>query len=230
MRLIISTFLGARQDPTPSPRQSFCNYLHSEIEHLEESDFLTFRNDTVKLLSEIQYKAEERKRQVTKSQEVTTYLLPGASQATAGHEYILTIPETQAVSIPVVQPTQTATTQPVTVIAKVQQPSRPSSASAQPTSYVVVDDQQPGTSRQMIFNPPSVAASQQEESQHNTSGLSSLFGAISSVLQYQQMDTPQPFSPSQLQPAPSPVPSSTHHERSRPPSQSSQQSQPRTAD
>ena len=121
MRLMISTFLGARQDPTPSPRLSFCKYLHSEIEHLEERDFLTFRNETVKLLSEIQYKAEERKRQVTTSQEVTTYQLPEASQATAGREYILTIPETQAVSIPVVQPTQTVTTQPVTVIAKVQQ-------------------------------------------------------------------------------------------------------------
>ena len=234
MRSMLSTFLGARQDPTPSPRQSFCNYLHSAIENLEERDFLTFRNETVKLLSEIQYKAEERKRQVTKSQEVTTYQLPEASQATAGREYMLTIAETQPVSIPVVQPTQTATGEPVTLIAKVQQPSRPSSASAQPTSYIVVDDQQPGTSRQMIFNPPSVAPSPQEESQHNTSGLSSLFGAIPSVLQFQQMDTPQPFSPSQLQlqPAPSPVPSSTHHEQSTPRSQSSQQSQsqPKSAD
>ena len=231
---MICTFLGAHQDPTPSPRQSFCNYLHSEIENLEERDFFTFRNETVKLLSKIQYKAEERKRQVTKIQEVTTYQLPEASQATAGRQYILTILETQPVSIPVVQPTQTATGEPVTVIAKVQQPSRPSSASAQPTSYIVVDDQQPGTSRQMIFNPPSVAPSQQEESQHNTSGLSSLFGAIPSVFQYQKMDTPQPFSPSQLQlqPALSPVPSSTHHEQSRPPSQSSQQSQsqPKSAD
>ena len=139
---MLSTFLGERRDPTPSPRQSFCNYLHSEIEHLEERDFLTYRNDTVKLFSELQYKAEERKRQVTTSQEVT-YQLPQASQATAGREYILTIPETQPVFIPVVQPTQTATGEPVTVIAKVQQPSRPSSASAQPTSYVVVDDQQP---------------------------------------------------------------------------------------
>ena len=161
---MISTFLGACQDPTPSRIQSFCNYLHSVIEHLEERDFLTFRNETVKVLIEIQYKVEERKRQVTKSQDVTTYQLPEASQATAGREYILTIPETQPVSIPVVQPTQTATGEPVTVIAKVQQPSRPSSASAQPTSYVVVDDQQPGTSRQMIFNPPSFAPSQQEES------------------------------------------------------------------
>ena len=147
---MLSTFLRACQDPTPSPRQSFCNYLHSEIANLEERDFLTFRNETMKLLSKIQYKAEERKRQVTKSREVTTFQLPEASQATAGHEYILTIPETQPVSIPVVQPTQTATGEPVTVIAKVQQPSRPSSASAQPTSYIVMDDQQPGTSRQMI--------------------------------------------------------------------------------
>ena len=121
---MLSTFLGARQDPTPSSRQLFCNYLHSEIEHLVERDFLTFRNETVKLLSEIQYKAEERKRQVTKSQEVTTYQLLEASQSTAGREYILiTISETQPVSIPVVQPQQTTTGQPVTVIAKVQQPS-----------------------------------------------------------------------------------------------------------
>ena len=225
-----AVFLGARQDPTPSPRQSFCNYLYSEIKNLKERDFLTFRNETVKLLSEIQYKAEERKRQVTKSQEVTTFQLPEASQATAGREYILTIPETQPVSIPLVQPTQTAIGEPVTVTAKVQQPSRPSSASAQLTFYIVMDDQQPWTSRQMIFNPPSVAPSPQEESQQNTSGLSGPFGAILSVLH--TVDTPQPFSPAQLllQPAPSPVSSSTHHEQSRPPSQSSQQSQPKSAD
>ena len=93
-----------------SKSKTFCNYLHSEIEHPEERDFLTFRNEAVKLLSEIQYKAEERKRQVTTSQQVTTFQLPEATQATAGYEYILTIPETQAVSIPVVQPTQIATT------------------------------------------------------------------------------------------------------------------------
>ena len=61
MRSMISTLLGAWQDPTPSPRQSSCNHLHSKLENLEERDFLTFRNETVKLLSEIQYKAEERK-------------------------------------------------------------------------------------------------------------------------------------------------------------------------
>ena len=147
LRLMISTFLAACQDPIPNPRQSFCNYFHSEIEHLEERDFLTFRNETVKLLSEIQSKAKERKRQVTTSQQVTTFQLPEATQATVGCEYILTILDTQAISIPVVQPTKIETTQPATVIAKVQQPSRPSSASALPTSYVVVDYQQPGTSR-----------------------------------------------------------------------------------
>ena len=172
----------------------------------------------MKLLSEIQYKAEERKRKVITTQQVTTFQLPEATQDTAGSEYILTIPDTQPDSIPVVQPSQIATTQPATVIAKVQQPSRPSSASAQPASFLVVDDQQPGTSRQLMFtlnpsktvNPPSVASGKQEESQHNTSGLSRLFGGIPSVLQYQQNETPQPFSPSQLQPALSPVPSFTH--------------------
>ena len=59
----------------------------------------------MKLLSEIQYKAEEHRRQVTRSQQATTFQLPDATQATAGCEYILrTIPETHAVSIPVVQP------------------------------------------------------------------------------------------------------------------------------
>ena len=76
--------------------------------------------------------------------------LPEVSQSTAGRGYVLTILETQPVSIPVVQPQQTTTGQPGSVIAKVHQPSGPSSSSAQPTSYVVVDDQQPGTSRQMI--------------------------------------------------------------------------------
>ena len=91
----------------------------------------------------------------------------------------------------------------------------PASASAQPTSYVVVDDQQPGTSRQMIFNPPSVAASQQEETQHITSGYPVPLERF-----------PVYYITSRL----SPVSSSTHHEQSRPPSQSSQQSQPKSAD
>ena len=170
---MISSFLGARQDTTPSPRQSFCNDLYFQIEYLEERDFLTFRNETVKLLSGIQYKVEECKRQVTRTQQITTFQLPEATQATAGHECILMIPDTQQVSIPVVQPTQKAAPQPATVIAKFQQPQRSASASSQPTSFTVVADQQPEPSRQPMFalsptktlNPPSVT-SRQEDSQH----------------------------------------------------------------
>ena len=71
----------------------------------------------MKLLNKINYKAEERKRQVTTSQQVTTFQLPEVTQATAGREYILGILDTQADSIPVLQPTQIATTQPAIVIA-----------------------------------------------------------------------------------------------------------------
>ena len=105
----------------------------------------------MKLLSEIQNKAEERKRQVTTSQQATIFQVPEATQATAGQEYILTIPDTQPVSIPFVQLYQIATTLPATMIAKVQQPSWPALSSAQPASFLVVDDQQPVTSRQLMF-------------------------------------------------------------------------------
>ena len=106
----------------------------------------------MKLLSEIQYNAEESKRQVTKTQQahVATFQLSEATQATTGCEYILTIPDTQQVSTQAVQPSQAAAPQPPTVIAKLQ-PQRSSSASSQPASFLVVDDQQSGPSRQLIF-------------------------------------------------------------------------------
>ena len=137
-----------------------------------KSNFFTFRNETVKRLSGIQYKAEECKRQVTTTQQVITFQLSEATQATAGREYILTILDTQLVSALVVQPTPTAAPQPATVIAKVQQPQRPASVTVQPASYLAVDHQQPGTSRQLMFtlspaktfNSPSVASGQQEDS------------------------------------------------------------------
>ena len=83
-------------DRIPNPQQSFCNHIYCEIKHLEERDFLTFRNETVKFLSGLQHKAEECKRQVTKTQQaqVTTFQLPEATQATVRHEYILTILDT----------------------------------------------------------------------------------------------------------------------------------------
>ena len=106
----------------------------------------------MKLLSGIQYKAKERKRQVTTIQQtqVTTFQLPEATQATTGFENILTISDTQQVSTQVVQPSQVAAPQPPTVIAKVQ-PQRSSSVSSQSASYVVVDDQQSKPSRQLMF-------------------------------------------------------------------------------
>ena len=153
MWLMISSFLGSCQDTTP--RQSFCNYLHSKTECLERREFLTCRNETVKLLSGIQYKAKERKRQITTSQQVTTFQLPEAKQAIAGLEYILTIPDTQPVSTPVVQSTQIAAPQSATVIAKVQQPQWSLSTSSQAASYIVEDDQQPGpsTATDVCFEP-----------------------------------------------------------------------------
>ena len=74
--------------------------------------------------------------------------------------------------------------------------------SVQPTSVIVVDDQQPGPSRPLTFtmtpmkhfNPPSVASATGEESQHNISGLSSFLGIYSLLMSYQQIDTLQLFS------------------------------------
>ena len=116
---MFSSFLSACQDFTPNPQQLLSNYLYSKIEHLEEQDFFIFRNETVKLLSGIQHKAEECKRQVTASQHVTAVQVSDATQATAGCEYIHTIQVTQLVSAPAVQPTQIAAPQPPRVIAKV---------------------------------------------------------------------------------------------------------------
>ena len=81
----------------------------------------TFRNETVKLLSGLLYKSEECKRQVIRTQQaqVTTFLLSEATQATAGWEHILTIPDTQQVSTQAGEPSQVAAPQPPTVIVKV---------------------------------------------------------------------------------------------------------------
>ena len=153
------------------------------------------------------------------------FQLAEETHATAGLEYIPMILDKQQVSTPKVQPTQMAAPQQPTVIAKVQQSQRSASASSQPASFIVVDDQQPGPSRQLkTFNPPSISSGQHEDSQHSTSGLSSLFGSIPSIIPYQQIDTLQPFLPLQLQPAPWPVSTITQQEQARPPSQSSQQS------
>ena len=62
----------------------------------------------------------------------------------------------------------------------------------QPTSFVIVDDHQPGPSRPFTFtltpakhfNPLSLASVTGEESQHNMSGLSSFFANLQSVMSY----------------------------------------------
>ena len=54
---------GPRQE---SARTEFCNYLLSEVENLEERNFQTFGNETVKLLIVIQDRAEERNLQPQK--------------------------------------------------------------------------------------------------------------------------------------------------------------------
>ena len=78
----------------------------------------------------------------------------------------------------------------------------------------MLDDQQAGSSRPLTFtltltkhfNPPSIASATGKESQHIISGLSSFFGNPQSVMSYQQIYTPQPFSPvDTLAPAASPL-------------------------
>ena len=55
MRLMIFSFLGARQNSTPNPPSHSATI--SKIDH-KERDFLIFRNETVKHFSGIQYKAK----------------------------------------------------------------------------------------------------------------------------------------------------------------------------
>ena len=61
MVTMLSSFLGQKQETTTCA--AFCNYLSSEVEGLEEKDFQTFKNKAVKLLSNIQSRAEECGRQ-----------------------------------------------------------------------------------------------------------------------------------------------------------------------
>ena len=94
----------------------------------------------------------------------------------------------------------------------------------QPTSFIVVDNQQSRPSRPLTFtltlmkhfNPPSIASSTGEESSHNISGCSIFFWNLQSVMSYCQITTSQSFSPSAphqlplLQPPPCSKNSSSH--------------------
>ena len=190
MRTMLSSFLGQKQETTTCA--AFCNYLVSEVEGLEEKDFQTFRNEAAKLLSNIQSKAEEHGRQPQQPQTLSMlHFSSAASTATAA--------SSSSKGIHLNHPRDTSAFKPgrPTCSAEQQQ------SRGQPTAFIVVDDQQQtGPSRPltftltltMHFNPPSVASATGEEIQRNISGLSSFFGNLQSVMSYQQIDTPQPFS------------------------------------
>ena len=128
--------------------------------------------------------------------------------APATREQILTIPETQ---IPASQVIQRAQQSQVATQGQQQQ------STGQPTSFLVIDDQQTRPSRPLTFtltptkhfNPPSVASATSGESQHHLSRLLSFFRNTPSVLSYQQTDTSQPFSPPDMQPPADSPPTTT---------------------
>ena len=101
-KTLLTSFLGYRQEST---RTTFCNYLVSEVEHLEERDFQSIRNEAVKLLSGIQNRPEQSNHQPqlsTLSRSSGQYHfhicapdLSAAAAAASAREYIFTIPETQ---------------------------------------------------------------------------------------------------------------------------------------
>ena len=88
MRSMISSFFWFTSRPYSKSKTVFLQLSPLQNCIPGGARLLTFRNETVKLLSGIQYKAEERKRQVTKTQQVTTFQLSEATQATAVREYI----------------------------------------------------------------------------------------------------------------------------------------------
>ena len=101
-KTMLSSFIGPRQETT---RTEFCNYLASQVEALEDIDFQTFRNESVKLLAS---RAGHRKGVVSTSNHsnlhfyrsssaTSTFVLQtfGKQPAPATREYIFTVPETQ---------------------------------------------------------------------------------------------------------------------------------------
>ena len=110
MRTMLS-FFGQKQETITCT--AFCNYLASEVEGLGEKDFQTSRNKAVKLLSNIQSKAEEGGRQLqqtlSRSSSAASTFVPKTFQqpqqpAPAAREYILTIPETEIPSSQIIRP------------------------------------------------------------------------------------------------------------------------------
>ena len=188
MRTMMSSFLGHNQQTTHT---AFCNNMASEVEGLEEKDLQKFRNEAVKLLSNIQSKAEEYGHQLQQPQQQTllrsssaastfvlqTFKQPQQPAPAAIREYILTIPETQMPSSQVIQSSQQ-----IQVASKGQQ----QQPRGQPTFFLVINDQQAGPTRPLMFtltpkkhfNPLSVESATGENSQHNIFGISCFFGNL----------------------------------------------------
>ena len=130
---------------------------------------------------------------LSRSSSATSTFVPQIFQqlqqpATSARKYIFTIPDTQVLSSQVIQPTQQSQ-----VASKGQQ----QQSRGQPTSFVVIDNQQAGPSRPFTFtltrmnhfSPPSVASAIGKESKHNISGVSGFFRSLHSLMCYQQIDT-----------------------------------------
>ena len=83
----------------------------------------------------------------------------------------------------------------------------------QPTSFLVTDNQQAGylltDPSKTPDNPPSVASAIGKESQHSISRFSRFFTKLQSVMSYQQIHTPQTFSPSDMHPQATSPPTTT---------------------
>ena len=184
IKTMLTSFYSPRQETT---RTACCNYLASRV-NLECESFKCIKSRT-----------EERIHQPNQpslcgSPSTTFTCMPLSYQqqqpqqrAASGREYILTILETEMPASQAIQPAQ----QSQVVPRGQQQPRGPQ------TSYLVVDEQQPSTSRQLnftisltkAFNLPSVA-SVTGESAHNISGLSSIQPQCSKSLLSNQPSSP----------------------------------------
>ena len=173
IRTMLSSFVGQKQETTGT---AYCNHPASEVEGLKDTDFQTFRNEAVKLLSSIPSRAQGRGRQPQQPQQQTLSQdlvqlqhlyhrhFNSHSNQPQG-EYILTIPETQMLATQVIQTSQQS---------QVATKGQKQQSRGHLTSFLVIDNQQAGPSRPLTFtltltkqfNPPSVASARGKESQH----------------------------------------------------------------
>ena len=147
---MLSSFLRPRQE---TKSIAFSNYQASEVEALEDTDFQTFRNEIVKLLTAS--KAEQRKGAISPSKNsisnsirgqcnfyiCATDFSPSTATSISCKEIHLNHPRDSDASKSVNQPAQQRQ-----VATKEQHPPR-----EQPTSLIVFDNQQARPSRLLTF-------------------------------------------------------------------------------